>query len=170
MFKSSLRKIYLSFAIGGALVYCIPVFEFIVRADYTSTWLLYIGNFVFMVVIIFFLFFVSHLKSNNSKTLPLMKQGEKAVFLGTFFACLFSFILLLILIPGIIGHGIAGRQLTNRPANTTYDKTNGLAFMVMINSILGNIFTGSFVCALLPFSLKRNQKTDKVKREIRKIP
>lgn len=62
MFKSPFLNIYLSFALAAALVYSIPVYFFITEADYTRSWLLYLGNFLFMIVIGTYLFFISRIR------------------------------------------------------------------------------------------------------------
>ena len=155
MFKGPFFKINLRFAFLAALIYCVPVFFFIHHADYTQAWLLYLGNFLFMVIIAAFLFYVSRLKDVNTGTLSLIADGEKEVILGILIACVLSLLLLIILIPGLFGRGIPGRVLSNKPVNTIQDRTNGLDFMVLINTTICNFVTGSFASIMLPASLKR---------------
>ncbi len=152
---------YLIFALAAALVYCIPVFIFIQLANFTQTVLLYLGNFLLMGVITLFLFYVSRKKDDNSSALTLMMGGEITVLLSIVLACLLSLILLLILVPGLFHSGDAGKFLSNAPATTIQGNTNGLAFMVFLNAVIGNLFAGSFVSIILPFSLKKEQRTEK---------
>ncbi len=153
MFKSPFLNIYLSFALAAALVYSIPVYFFITEADYTRSWLLYLGNFLFMIVIGTYLFFISRIRQKNPGMFGLMLTGEKQVLRSTALALLLSFILLLILIPGLLESGIAGRVIINKPANTIHDKTNGLDVMVIANAVIGNISSGSFASIILAPSL-----------------
>ncbi len=155
MFKSPFLKIYLSFAVAAALVYLIPVYFFITKADYTRSWLLYLGNFLFMIVIGVFLFFISRVRLKNNGMFGLMFTGEKQVLRSTALALLLSLILLVILVPGLLESGVAGKVIINKPANTIHDKTNGLDFMVIANAIIGNISSGSFASIILPPSLTK---------------
>ncbi len=162
MFKSSFLNIYLSFAFAAALVYSVPVCFFITEADYTRSWLLYLGNFLFMIVIGIFLFFISRLRQTNPGMFSLMLTGEKQVLRSTAMAVLLSFMLLLIFIPGLLESGIAGRVIINKPVNTIHDKTNGLDVMVIANAVIGNISSGSFASVILAPSL-----TNKFPEEIK---
>jgi hypothetical protein len=168
MFKNRLFRVYFLFGLTAAVVYSIPGFIFIQKAVYTESWILYFGNFLFMIVIGFFLFYVSGLKDNNSSTLSLIAAGEKTVIIGIIAAGILSFLLLLLLVHGLLATGTPGKVLTGEPANTVQDRTNGLDFMLIVNAIIGNFVTGSFACVVLPPSIKRNQKTEKgtpVKKE-----
>lgn len=162
MFKSSFLNIYLGFAFAASLVYSIPVYFFITEADYTKSWLLYLGNFLFMVVISIYIFFIKRFRQKNPGMFGLMLTGEKQVLRSTIMALLISLILLVILIPGLLESGIAGRVITNKPANTIHDKTNGLDIMVIANSVIGNISSGSFASVILASSL-----TNKFPEEIK---
>lgn len=161
MFKKPLFKIYFIFGLIAAIAYCIPAFVFIKKAIYTESWILYVGNFLFMFVIGCFLFYISGIKVDNSSPLFLITAGEKTVIIGIIAAALLSFILLLIMVHGLLGTGVPGKVMADKPANTITDRTNGLDFMLIANSLIGNFATGSFVSVILHASLKRNQrKTD----------
>lgn len=155
MFKKAFFKIYFIFAFLAAFIYCIPVYFFIRMADYTQAWLLYVGNFLFMAVIVAFLFYFSRLKNENLRTLSLIVSGQKAVVLGMAIAGIISFILLIVLIPGLFGKGTPGRVLSEAPVNILQGKTNGLISMVLIDSTIGNFVTGAFMSLILPASLRR---------------
>jgi len=152
MFKSSLLKFYMGFGVAAALVYCIPEYFFIVEADYTRTVLLYLGNFLFMLVIGAFLFYIRRLKQSDFHTLDLIIAGQKQVLRSVAITVILSFLLLLVLVPGLL-EGVPGKWIVNKPANTIHDKTNGLDFMVLVNAALGNFLTGSFAGIILPPSI-----------------
>jgi hypothetical protein len=160
MSKNPFSKFYFLFGVIAALVYGIPAFVFIQKANYTESWVLYIGNFLFMIVIAFFLFYISRFKDIHSSTLSLIVDGEKTVLTGIVASALLSFILLLILVHGLLGTGTPGKVMTEKPANTITDRTNGLDFMLIMNSLIGNFVTGSFVSVMLAASLKRKNKTE----------
>jgi hypothetical protein len=148
MIKSPLLKIYLWFAFAAALVYSTPVFFFIGKADYTKSWLLFTGNFLFMIVIGYFLFYISRSGLRPYRMLAMIKAGQKQVLRSVFFCLIMGIILLNILVPG--------KFMINKPANT-----NGLDFMVIVNSVIGNFFTGSFITVILAASLTGRLKKRK---------
>ncbi len=162
MLNRPILKIYLIFAFTAALFYCVPVYFFILAADYTRSWFLYLGNFLFMIVIGVFLFYISRYKQSKPGMMGFMILGEKQVLRSTALALFISFILLVILIPGLFDKGPAGRIIINKPANTIHDKTNGLVFMVIANAAICNFITGSFAIWILSASL--NNKSQKGKK------
>jgi hypothetical protein len=153
MIKNPSLKIYIWFAFAAAFVYAIPVYFFIGKADYTKSWLLFAGNFLFMLVIGFFLFYISRSGLRPYRMLTMITAGQKQVLRSLLFCLGAGIILLIILAPG--------KFMINKPANTIHDKTNGIDFMVIINSVIGNFFTGSFVTVILAASLSGQFKKNK---------
>jgi hypothetical protein len=165
MFNRPVIKIYLIFAIAAALFYCVPVYFFILAADYTKSWFLYLGNFSFMILIGVFLFYISRYRQSDPGMMGFIILGEKQVLRSTALALLLSFILLVILIPGLFEKVPAGRIIINKPANTIHDKTNGLVFMVIANAAICNFITGSFAIWILSASLNnKSRKGEKFKQ------
>jgi hypothetical protein len=153
MFKHPLFKIFIGFAFAAAMVYCVPVYFFIGQADYTKSWLLFTGNFLFMLVIGSFLFYISRSAFRPFSMLSMMTAGQKQVLRSVLCCLIAGIILLIILVPG--------KYMMNKPANTIHDKTNGIDFMVIANSVIGNFFTGSFVTVILAASLTGRLKKNK---------
>lgn len=153
MIISPLLKIYTGFAFAAALVYAMPVYIYIGKADYTKSWLLFMGNFLFMVVIGVFLYYISRSAWRPSRMLAMLIARQKQVLRSVFFCLIAGIILLLIMAPG--------KFMINEPANTIHDKTNGLDFTVIINSVIGNFFTGSFISVILAASLTGRYKKRK---------
>ncbi len=85
--------------------------------------------------------------------LDVIAAGEKQVMRSILFCLVTCIILLLILVPG--------KFMMNKPVNTIHDKTNGLDFMVIVNSVIGNFFTGSFITVILAASLSGRLKKNK---------
>ena len=157
MANKAFYKSYFVFGIGAAIVYAIAGFIFIQKAIYTESWVLYVGNFMFMIIIGWSLFYMSRTKADYASSLPLIVDGEKTVIIGVIASTLLSFILLLIMIHGLFGSGTPGKVLLDKPANTVRDRTNGLDFMLIVNSLVGNFVTGSFVSVMLPGSLVKSR-------------
>ena len=153
MIKSPVLKIYVGFAFAAALVYAMPVYIFIGKADYTKSWLLFTGNFLFMLVIGSFLFYISRSGLRPGRMLAVITAGQKQVLRSVILCLITGIVLLIILAPG--------KFMINNPANTIHDKTNGLDFMVIANSVIGNFFTGSFITVILAASLSGHIKKKK---------
>jgi len=154
--KGIIGRRYVYFAAVAAIVYCIPVTFFLIQADYVQTWLLYLGNFLFLVVVVQFLFSFNKKRDENAGIITMLTAGGIVTVMGIIFSLFLSFLLILILVPGVF-HSPAGKVLEHAPANTEKGNTNGLVFKVIINAIIGNIATGFFVSTLFPFSLKGDQ-------------
>jgi hypothetical protein len=162
MLKRINLRPYLVHAFIAALVYSIPVYFFIRQPLYQKAWLLYLGNFLFVIVIVLFILSFSRKRNNNAGVLATLTAGNIATALGTVLSFVFALLLLITFIPGEFSYGTADKWLKGAPANMILDKTRGLNFMVIANSFVGNISFGSFVSILFPFALKGDQTKEKV--------
>ena len=154
MFKGINLKPYITHALMAALLYCLPVIFFLKAADYTRAWELYIGNFLFLLVIVLFLFTFNKKRDENAGTLLMLTASSITTVLGTIAATILGLGLLLIFVPGLLQSGTPDKVLTNAPGNSVLDKTDGLVFMVISNAIIGNVSSGLFVSIIFPFSMK----------------
>jgi Na+/proline symporter len=162
MLKGIRLKPYILHSLVAALVYSLPVVFFLQSADYTSAWLLYTGNFLFLLVIVYFLFVFNAKRAENAGTLAMLTASSITTVMGTVMAVLLSLVLLFVFVPDIFQSGPTEKVLTNEPASSVLDKTQGLAFMIIANAIIGNISCGLFAAIIFPFSLKRDQTKEKV--------
>ena len=154
MFKGINLKPYITHALMAALLYCLPVIFFLKAADYTRAWELYIGNFLFLLVIVLFLFTFNKKRDENAGTLLMLTASSITTILGTIAAVILGLGLLLIFVPGLLQPGTPDKVLINAPGNSVLDKTDGLVFMVISNAIIGNVSSGLFVSIIFPFSMK----------------
>ncbi len=152
MVKSYPVKFYIGFALVATLLYSIPVYIFIGAGDYTRSALLYLGNFLFMIAIAVFLFYIRS-KEPYFKMTDLIIEGEKQVLRSIIFTFIIISILLIIESPG--------KYMINKPANTIHDKTNGLDFMVIVNLVICNSFAGSFATFMLASTMSGRLKRKK---------
>jgi hypothetical protein len=162
--KNILRKIdwkpALLSAILGGILFCVPIYIFIVRAHYTDSWLLYMGSFLFFIVMWIHTLYDSRKRRHNESTIALVFASHVTTFMGVIIASILSFVLLALLVPGYLDSGMADKQLTSEPANIIHDKTNGLSFQVFFAATIINFSVGSFAGIILPFYTKRNQTRD----------
>jgi hypothetical protein len=158
--KIDFRSTLISGAIA-AILFCVPEYIFIVNADYRQSWLLYMGSFLFLIVMWIHVLKDSKKRGNNESTVALVFASHVTTVAGVLLATLFSFILLATLVPGYLGSGMAEKQLIHEPANIVRDKTDGLSFEVFMAATIINFSVGSFAGIILPFYAKRNQIKDR---------
>jgi hypothetical protein len=70
-------------------------------------------------------------------------------------------IALVIFVPDIFGSGKSETLLSNAPAETGTGKTNGLVFILYMNTIIGNFSGGSIASILMPITVRRDQTKDR---------
>jgi len=158
-------KPYLVYSVIAALLYGVPSVFFISRADFSYAWLLYLGNFLFMLMVVWFLMTFNFKRDENAGSLAMFTASSITTVMGAIFSLVLSLLLLAILVPGIFQPGLADKVLINEPAQSVDGKTNGLVFMVVVNAVFGNIFCGMFVSIIFPFTLKGDQTREKVPRK-----
>src|SRR4026209_2226908 len=91
----------------AALAFSIPVYFFISDDKYSDSWLLYVGSFLFMIVIGVHTIRESNKRSENESTLTLAFLSHATTITGILISVLFSFILLSLLVPGYLNAGNA---------------------------------------------------------------
>ncbi len=162
--RDLLRKVnILSTVISAAIaavVFVIPVYMFVRDGNYTETWLLYMGSFLFGLVVGIHTYLDSKKRKHQESTVALIFASHAVTILGIAIACALSFIILAVGVPGYLGGGESATVLENEPANTINDSTDGLQFQVFLVATIVNFSVGSFIGIILPFSAKRNQKKD----------
>lgn len=164
MLKPFNPKPYLIYGLLGAVVYSIPVIIFLSNPEYSQSWLLYLGNLLFLFAIVGFLYAFNKRRSENAGTLAMLTAGVIATVTGIVISCLLAFLLLVIMVPGYLSPGTTEKVLTGQPANITLDKTRGMSFMVFVTAFIGNLSAGAFVSIIFPFAMKADQTREKVPR------
>lgn len=160
MFKKIDFRTTLITAITGAVLFCIPVSIYIADATYRQSWLLYMGSFLFFIVIGVHTLRDNKKRMGNESTIALVFASHAATVAGVLLATFFSFLLLVLLVPGYLHSGMADKTFADEPVNIIHDKTNGLSFQVFIAATIINFSVGSFTGIILPFYSKRNQTKD----------
>lgn len=162
--KDLLRKVNipgtLKAGFTAAILFSIPAFVYIKRASYSSSWLLYLGSFLFLVTIWLYTFNDSSKRQHSESTVALAFASHAATITGIIFAVAIAFILLSIMIPGYLSAGPIGRIQTGEPVTLVKGRTDGLSFEVFFAATIINFSVGSFTGIVLPFAVKRNQKRD----------
>jgi hypothetical protein len=164
MLKTMFKKVNLrrSLITGliAAILFSIPTFMFIKSANYMKAWWLYMGSFLFLAVSFYHTLKENQKRGQNESTVALIFVSHTTTIIGVLFSCLFSFILLSILVPGYLESGEKGTVLEREPAQMNLDNTNGLSFAVYMAASIINFSVGSFAGIVLSFYAKRNQTKD----------
>ncbi len=153
MLKKS-NILYLSrFAIIAAVLYCIPVAFFLKNEQYSQTWLLYVGNALFLISLFVFGTIYAVKKSESTKSY----NGIIVTILGVVFSCVLVFLLIFIFAPGIFNIGSSKDILQQTPAAVGTSNSQGILFFLFADAIIGNFSAGSF-SALLTRSKAEEEK------------
>lgn len=164
MFKKELLKTYIGYSVLAAVLFSIPMIEFVRSANFNATWWLYVGNALFMVAIAFYMLHHIQGKKEGASAGSMVIAGHITTIAGIILSCIISFIVISIYIPGIFSSGRADTVLQHAPAQQNDGKTKGLVLMVFMNAIIGNIVAGSFTSIMLAYTAKLNQTKDKKPR------
>ncbi len=144
MFKKP-NLIYLSrFAIVSAALYCIPVIFFLKDEKYSQSWLLYLGNAIFLLSIFIFGIIYAFKEGNSTKTY----NGFTVTLLGVVFSCVLVFFLIFIFAPGIFNIGSSTDVLQQTPASIAKNNNHGILFFLFADATIGNFTAGSFSAIL----------------------
>jgi hypothetical protein len=165
MFNNLRYLTYLKYSLGAALAYSIPLFIFIYRATYTDAWILYVGNALFLSVMVLYMIYFNRQRRDNASSVSMVIAGHVIAAIGVVLCCLIGFILLTIFVPGLFSPEKAGRVLTDEPEMMVRGNTNGLVFMVIMNAIVGNISMGSFATIIFGFTTQRDQTKESTGRK-----
>ena len=157
MLEQSNRLFYLSYATCAAIAFSVPVTFYLVQSTFVQSWLLYLGNFLFLIVIVVFIFSFNKKTGKTASSIAMLTAGSKVTAAGVTFSLVLCFLLMLMLVPGLF-HSNPGKVLKSAPVNTISGNTNGLVFKVVASAIVGNVVTGLFASSIFSFSLKGAQE------------
>jgi predicted ABC-type exoprotein transport system permease subunit len=161
MFKKEYILSYIKWGIISAIAFCIPMIIFVNSGDYQNTWLLFLGNGLFLVAIAAYMLSFNKMKGGDASTQTQMAAGHIATIAGIIISCIVAAIAIAVFIPDVFSPGLADNALENAPAQTGTGKTHGLIFFVFMNATIGNLCGGSFVSLILPYTAKRDQTKDR---------
>jgi hypothetical protein len=141
----------------AALLFCIPAYIFIKQAEYKQSWILFLGSSFFLVVMAINTYLDIKKRGGDESTVTMVFAAHMATLAGVLIACIICFILLAVMVPGYLVHGIPGKVLADVPPNAIEDKTNGLSFQLFMAATIINFAGGSFAGITIPFYAKNNQ-------------
>jgi ABC-type Fe3+-siderophore transport system permease subunit len=149
MNTKNLSSIYGAYAIAGSILYCITAIIFFNNAEFSNLWILYVGNFIFMILIFFSVIAINKRFGENASLSSLLIPGIKVTLISIAITCA-------ILI--IISFADKRIQLQEAPVNIVKDKSNGLRSILFMDAILVNFFVGLFAAFITSVIIQQNQK------------
>lgn len=161
MFKKEYLASYIKWGILSAIVYCIPMLIFLNSGNFESTWWLFFGAGLVMVVIGAYMVSFNKAQGENASTQTMVAAGHIATIVGIIISCIVAFIALPMFIPDIFSSGKSEEFLEGAPAQTGTGKTNGLVFILFMTATVGNFCFGSFSSFMVPYTVRKNQTKDK---------
>lgn len=160
MKKEIVRSVAL-YSILAAVAFIVPAIIFIKDANFTDTWVLYLGNVLFGVAVSLFMLRHIQFRHEGGSTVSMAIMGHLVTAAGIILSCIFAFIALSIFIPGIFGSGKAETVLQQAPTQARGGKTDGMVLMIFMNAVIGNVAAGSFFSLIFAYAAKINQTRDK---------
>ncbi|MBC7628376.1 hypothetical protein [Ferruginibacter sp.] len=160
MFKKINWKFTVTAGAIASLLFCICAFIFIKLADYTASWILYVGSLLFFFTIAITTVKASKIRGGDESTGGLVFASLVTTIVGVLLSVLFCFLLLMIMDSGFILSGPSSKVLKDAPSTTIHSKTGGLAPELFAAATLLCFFNGAIVSVILPFYVKRTQTKD----------
>ncbi|WP_018611755.1 hypothetical protein [Segetibacter koreensis] len=161
MFKKEYLSTYITWGLIAAIAFCIPMLVYLNLDNYQNTWLLFLGNGLFLVVIATYMLNFNKMKGGDASTQTQVAAGHIATAIGIIISCIVAAIAISVFIPDVFSSGMSYKALENAPSQTGTGKTHGLIFFVFMSAIIGNVCGGSFASIMLPYTAKRNQTKDR---------
>jgi hypothetical protein len=140
---------YLKTGIIAAIAYCIPLLVFLNNNLGSNSWILYIGNFTFTVVVAIAATIINKQLHDETRFLKMLGSGVKLTFAS-----------IIISIPFMVAiFYLFGNQ--DIPKTTNTETSLSPLSMLFVNLIVVNAFTGSFASLLSTLVYNRYPKNSK---------
>jgi hypothetical protein len=157
MFTKHQAFLYLRYSIAAAILYLISVIVFLSVAAYSQTYILYIGNVLFAVPIVFFIVNFAKKRNENANTRMAIKASVITTVMGMILSVLCVFIILAIMKPSGYSDVANTASELAKPAPTLKGNGHPLMLILVVDAIFGNLGTGIFIAMMLPNMIKSDQ-------------
>jgi len=124
---------------------------------------LYLGNGLFLIALVTHIFRFNRSVPGGATSMGMLAASVITTMMGILLSFVISWLLIVIMVPGLFHAGVAGKTLTGAPASTIGQHTHGLIFMILMSITAGNFAVGLFASLIFPFTLKLNQTKEEVK-------
>ena len=158
MFRKHDLLSYLRFAIVPVLLYSIIAIIFLWKSAFQATYILYIGNMLFGVSIAVFIWLLNKKGGENESTGRMIFAGHITAVMAILIICIMDVILIYSIPSNITGVIQASSPELQASPPQLGHLNRGIFILLFMNTIVGNISTGSFMSIIFPYIIKRNQK------------
>jgi hypothetical protein len=155
--RKHLKEYFLVGLIAAAL-YSIPGIWFLYNKNYENSYYLFIGCFLFMIPIFIYTLALSKRQYEGRRSASMLMAGHFATMAGMIIAAIFISASIWFFFP----HGSNGQPevIANVPDNMHVPRPAGLLGLMLSTALIGNFAVGSFICVLLSYAAKRDQRND----------
>ncbi len=157
MFTKQYLKTYFTYGLLAAIFFCATEFIFLQTSNFSEIWWLFVGNGLFMCAIAFQIIALGNRKAQTDSTQNIVLIGFLTTIAGILFSVIITTLLLFYYVPDIFHNGKSETLLENAPAIMGSGKTDGLAFTILVSTVIGNFCGGSIAYIILPFTFIREQ-------------
>ena len=141
------------YAILPAILFSIPLIFFLQDEKFEKTWLLYLGNALFLFCIFVFVLLYSKKSNTNSP----LNAGLSVTFMGIAFCFILAIICIIVFAPGLFNIGAAKDTFHDMPAALPPGHRHGVLLMVLADLIIGNVTAGSFGAVMASGAMRRHR-------------
>ena len=155
MLNKNFFKTYIKRALIAAVIYCITVVIFLSKENYTATWILFLGNVLYMLTLATIIFLINRAKKFEGSPVASTISGHILSFTGAAISVILSLILYILFYLGL--NGTKGETLHQSPAGLSANSGHGILFVLIIVTALGNTITGFFAALFTSFDTSKEQ-------------
>ena len=155
-------KEYILYGLGAAFAFILPVIIFLTEHRYENFYYLFIGAGLFMLVILFYTFKLSHRPYDKKRALSMTLAGHFVTIAGIVFSCILSTICFVLFDTNLFETNSPKVIITSAPATINPTRSLSLLFMILSVATIGNFSVGSFISVVTAYASKVNQTRDKV--------
>jgi cobalamin synthase len=140
------RKVF--YALFAAVAYLVVTIVFLNNPIFAQTWLLYVGNVLFGIIVAIYLFTYNNKANERASAYSMVKAGHIVTAMGILVSVVvIAFIVL-----------FWKEHFANTPPQIRPEQNHGLVFILFLDAIVGNASAGAFVAIIFPFALTKMQK------------
>lgn len=154
-------KDYLTYGSISAVAFIIPVIFILSYHKYENLYLLFLGSFLFMVVIFYHNLKLSRRPYDEQRSVSMLIAAHLTVITGIIISVILVIILFFIFFPHPFTTVPQAQVLKDVPRSFHEDEPIKLLGMLLVETIVGNIATGSFISIMTSYTAKLNQTKDK---------
>jgi uncharacterized membrane protein YhaH (DUF805 family) len=144
---------YYKTGIACAIAYCIPLLFFLKNEQLTGTWILYIGNLAFTIILLISAAIINKRLHDETSIMQMLSAGTRLAIAGI--VCTIPVMVALFF---LFGH----QFVRTGPANETFP---GLFLLLLTNVVIVDIFVGCFgilFAALISKQYPKNKKGEDI--------